>query len=84
MNKATNKPKGTAFVEFKDPAGAAKAAKASADARYVAEGWVTTSYLLRSVKAMAVLCHAHTRAAAPSLPVPGPMHAQLVQAQGSS
>lgn len=39
MNKATNKPKGTAFVEFKDPASAAKAAKASADARCVAEGW---------------------------------------------
>ena len=38
MNKATNKPKGTAFVEFKGPAGAAKAAKASADARCVAEG----------------------------------------------
>ena len=40
MNKATNKPKGTAFVEFKDPAGAAKAAKASADARCVAKGWL--------------------------------------------
>ena len=40
MNKATNKPKGTAFVEFKDPAGAAKAAKASADARCVSEGWL--------------------------------------------
>ena len=40
MNKATSKPKGTAFVEFKDPAGAAKAAKASADARCVAERWL--------------------------------------------
>ena len=48
MNKATNKPKGTAFVEFKDPAGAAKAAKASADARCVSEGCHNVIYHLVS------------------------------------